>query len=1027
MNGARTEMPTVGVDCQALFMGRTWHRPSPHLTRGTRCLSRPIARLAVCLFLLTNLLIFDVLGPVWAQVPTNITSSGLATVAMPDVNDPTIVNITGGTRQGTNLFHSFGQFNVGAGDTAMFQNTPSVPATTNILSRITGGAPSSIFGTVDTATHFPGANLFLINPAGIVFGSGATLNVGASAHFTTADYLRTADPTGGNAGIFHADPVMISVLTSAPVAAFGFLETTPSPISVNGSTLSVTEGHSISLVSGDITIGSGLNAPGAEIRLASVASAGEVLQSNFDSVSNINGESFTGMGTISLLQDSILEVSSDAAGTIIIRGGQLMMSNATISANTGDANGAATAVDIDLTGDLSIETDLNPAILVRSTSSGDAGNVHIFSQNMDVLIREGSFFFGPVIDSVTLGTGQAGSVNITTGVLEVTGDPFGFAFFIDSGNAGDGLGGDVTITADNFTMKHAFLNTGDNFNFRPFPPIGPAGNLTIFADVLDFTSAGILTQSFASEGGNVTITAGDITLNSAPIGATGFTQGGEIIFDVSNSFVALDTRIESVTIFGPGPGAGITVNSDVFELTQGSQLLTTTLGNGDAGSIHVTTTNRVGLLGNLALFRPSGIFSNSFGALGSLGKAGSIFINTPQLILTDGGRINTATASSGLGGDVTVNADSISISGQQPVAPLQPIFGLGNQLASGIFTSTLGDGSACSGPCGNAGHVTITTGSLTLEDGARLDSGSSSTGAGGPITVNASGHVSISGTLIDGTPGGIFSRTIGSDPGSGKGGNITITAGQNVELTNNATVSAQSLGPSDAGNIRIEAVDTVRLVNSTVTTSAEEAEGGNIELKAEDLIHLVDSEITSRVQQGSGSAGSINLDPQFVAIQNSNILSTAVFGDGGPITITADLSILVDPFSNLDASSQFGGSGTVDIQAPIQNLSGTIAPLPQTPLQVANLFTDRCAAVKGGKFSSFVIGGRDNIPPEPGNFLSSPLLLENDVNKRPFESEQPRSHLGSMRLKVGEIPETRYWTTYQKVMTDLFPKGCSPS
>jgi hypothetical protein len=104
------------------------------------------------------------------------------------------------------------------------------------------------------------------------------------------------------------------------------------------------------------------------------------------------------------------------------------------------------------------------------------------------------------------------------------------------------------------------------------------------------------------------------------------------------------------------------------------------------------------------------------------------------------------------------------------------------------------------------------------------------------------------------------------------------------------------------------------------------------------------------------------------------VLSTAEFGDGGPITLTANSAILVDPFSRLDASSQFGGSGTIDLQAPIQNLSGTIVPLPQDPVPVTALYGSRCVAGAGGHFSTFVDSKADSLAPTPGTFLASPFL-----------------------------------------------------
>src|SRR5207249_7360588 len=140
---------------------------------------------ALSVFFCFSLLASGMSTYVYAQVTTNITSSGLGTSVSP-ISPSGAVTITGGTRPGNNgpnLFHSFGLFNVGASGTANFFNDTGLP-TTKIVSRVTGGRPSNIFGTIQT-TGFGNANLFLMNPAGILFGPNATLNVGGSVHFTT--------------------------------------------------------------------------------------------------------------------------------------------------------------------------------------------------------------------------------------------------------------------------------------------------------------------------------------------------------------------------------------------------------------------------------------------------------------------------------------------------------------------------------------------------------------------------------------------------------------------------------------------------------------------------------------------------------------------------------------------------------------------------------------------------------------------------------------------------------------------------
>src|SRR5215470_2152223 len=129
-----------------------------------------------------------------AQVTTNITSSGLGTTTTPCVGGT--CNITGGTQRGSNLFHSFGFFNVAQGDIANFVNTTGLPTTSssNILARVTEPQVSYIFGTIRTRNGgFGAANLFLMNPNGWIFGPTAQLDVGGSFYASTADYLKFTD------------------------------------------------------------------------------------------------------------------------------------------------------------------------------------------------------------------------------------------------------------------------------------------------------------------------------------------------------------------------------------------------------------------------------------------------------------------------------------------------------------------------------------------------------------------------------------------------------------------------------------------------------------------------------------------------------------------------------------------------------------------------------------------------------------------------------------------------------------------
>ena len=122
---------------------------------------------------------------------------------------------------------------------------------------------------IQTATNFGAANLFLMNPAGWLFGRTAVLNVGGSFYATTADYIKL-----GTDGVLFADPAKASALTSAAPSAFGFLTSNPAAIDVQTGTgsfatrLQVPNGKTISLVGGPVSVGAPAGQPPAGFILA---------------------------------------------------------------------------------------------------------------------------------------------------------------------------------------------------------------------------------------------------------------------------------------------------------------------------------------------------------------------------------------------------------------------------------------------------------------------------------------------------------------------------------------------------------------------------------------------------------------------------------------------------------------------------------------------------------------------------------------------------------------------------------------
>ncbi len=339
-----------------------------------------------------------------------------------------------------------------------------------------------------------------------------------------------------------------------------------------------------------------------------------------------------------------------------------------------------------VSGDLIItDTRGIPAVTAIATGTGNAGTIRITSGNLTATTTflDPSFLPTTMIDTHTAGHGRGGDVSIETGYLTATGTPEGgnLFTFIDSGTTANGRGGDVTIAAGTIELNGATVSTGQ-LNASAFVEDlstvnGSAGHLTMTADTIRtldalFDTSALFGTSPLQQGGDITITAHDIAMVNTQVSSIN-TNGGGALTIKTDSLVADFTSFEIDTI--SGPGGGISVEARVVELTNGSAMISSTIGNGNAGDIYITATDHMSIIGDLgtnelAPFQPSGLFSNSFGQIfgtfGGSGNAGNIVVTTPTLNMISG-RINTVTSGSGNGGNVTLNVNNgISISGEFP-------------------------------------------------------------------------------------------------------------------------------------------------------------------------------------------------------------------------------------------------------------------------------------------------------------------------------------------------------------------------
>ncbi|TKB94478.1 MAG: filamentous hemagglutinin N-terminal domain-containing protein, partial [Nitrospira sp.] len=822
------------------------------------------------------IILMAVMGPVFAttqalaQVATVVTSTpgagSLGTTVT--TNGPTI-QITGGTRPGggRNLFHSFDQFNVASGNTAQFLNTTPSLLTSNILSRVTGGNPSSIFGAIDT-TSYPSANLFFMNPAGIVFGPNATLNVNGSVALTTADYLRLASADGSNAGIFRADPTAARLLTSSSVSAFGFLGTNPSAIYVQGTQnnqLRVQPGQSISLVGGNqgftytnpdtgtsastldgVTVtGKHLFAPGGQIKIASVASQGEVLAGNLEKASNINSQSFGTFGTVQILKQSHIDTSGESGGRILVKGGRLLVDDSTISANSTKAatSGAGRRLDPSWLG-IGIEVEVAQDAIIDNGS--------VIETNVEFGAKHGS-----------------GGVRITADHITVSGGPKILASLMGSQPSPPPFAG----IRSNIGLETAAAGSG-----------GVSLDATTI-QVKDVGQIQTLTEG-TGRAGDISIKAsGDITLMMAIVSSGSVDSSGHA------GDIALSSTQGNVNI----------ANSFVTSQTNGS--------SGNAGAINMST-----LHGNISLVDGTQVLNATRGTTGTLG---SIQIVANNLLLNGRSSIAGNNFTTPVAGNIAITLDSHL------------------SVTEGSFIQTTALGPA------NAADLIVKARDVLIADGGSLQSGTNSSGAGGTIDVTATNQVSLTNNAS------ITASSTAKD--SGNAGDIKINAGQQLELTNGSSI--------------------------TTTTESAQANGGNIDIRAIDRIRLVDSTISTSVKGTEGSGGNIFIDPKVVILQGSNVTAQAVGGAGGQIKFVTPL-FLADSASTVSAQSQRGPNGTVTIQSPTANLSGAVGQLASKTSPPQVLLQNRCVALAGGEQSTFILAGRDTLPIEPGGWLRSPVSME---------------------------------------------------
>ena len=632
--------------------------------------------------------------------------------------------IDGGTSKESNLFHSFAQFSLSTGNTAFFNNALNIQ---NIFSRVTGGSVSNIDGIIRANGT---ANLFFINPKGIIFGPNAALNIGGSFLGSTASSINFADGIQFSATNPQSQPLLtVNVpvglgFGSNPgairVQGTGYNLTVKdalfSPIIGAGSSLTglrVQPGKTLALVGGDITLEGGiLTAPRGRIELGSVA--GSIVSLN-PTVSGwtLGYQGLSSFRNIQLSQRALVDTSGLIGGSIQVQGARVTLTD-----------GSKILIQ---------NQEQNP----RRAQA--AGNISVnASEALEVSGTTPDGTFRSALTNETVGAGNAGDIAVSTRRLVIQD---GAA--ISTETYSKAKGGNITLNASDYLE----LMGASPFNPGTFSVItastfsdGNGGNITVSTGRLRVMDGGFVSSSTLGKGagGNLSVSADESIelIGVNPINLTPSSLGASTI---SN-----------------GNAGNLTINTQRLVLRDGGRVDASTGASGKAGSVNVNASESVEVSGTVpGSLNPSLIISSanivdeSIRRLFGLpdkpsGDSGNVTINTHQLRVTDGAQVTVRNDGTGRAGTLIINADSILLdnhggitastnageSAQEGSITLNVRNSLQMRRNSVISAEARGDQ--------RGGNITINAGAIAALPEENSDiTASAPQGTGGRITINA--------------------------------------------------------------------------------------------------------------------------------------------------------------------------------------------------------------------------------------------------------------------------------------------------
>jgi filamentous hemagglutinin family protein len=923
-------------------------------------------------------------APAIAQLQV-VADPALRTVVTP--NGSTF-QITGGTTVGgRNLFHSFSQFSVPIGGIADFQNAATL---INIFARVAGDQ-SDIRGIVRSRGS---ANLFLMNPSGIIFGTNAQLNVGGSFVATTANVIEfpggaefsLTSPVNAqnpllvvNPSAFLFNQIPIGQIANNSTAPTGF----KSPAGLDLLGLRVPNSQSLLLVGGDIRIdGGNLNALGGHIELGGLATTGRIGLNTTGNLGKILSLSFpqdTSLANISLTNNARIGVRGTGGGDIIVNANILTLANG--GRLTSGTEGTGKGGDITVNATQVNASGVGPFISgifqqVLENTSGSAGNITIKANSL-------SLASGAQIQNVVLAGGKGNAGDITLNVadaINLTGtSPLGqLRTAVSTETLSSGNAGNLTITTKNLSvLDGAILSTGT------FGAVngGKGGNLTISASDLVAVVGASADTSFRSEISAETQGSGDagnLTLNTRDLNISG---GGTVS---TGTFVPINGE----------QGGSLTVN--VNSLTEinpirlpGKSIATVSGVSGNNRQPNRSIASVLKIAEDLGYGVPSISPTNALRRI-----AGLSLINTdaPSVAAPVSPVVVPLPLKGGNGGSLIINASgSVDVSGT--TLPLAD-----GEIRSSL-NSVVGQNAQ-----GQGGNLIINAQRLSISKGAGISVGTFGQGNAGKLNVNAVDAIEVTGYSGLGEPSELSASVDAT--ATGQGGDLLIATGL-LKANNRGAITVSSQGVGQGGNLKVNARSIVLENQGKLNAETASGQGGDITLNVQDLLLLRDSSAisaTAGTERFGGDGGNIAITTNFIVAipkDNSDISANAFSGAGGKVTLTSQgiFGLKFRPqltdLSDITASSQFGSSGTVILNAPDNsNLQNSLTQLPNNNIDTNKLLAQTCLIRQDQPEGTFYITGTGGIPNRPNDpalsdYPTNTIQSTTQIAQKPWKLGDP--------------------------------------